>query len=319
MIKNKIIIIISGPTGVGKSDFAEKLARTLPIEIINADVGQFYKPLTIGTAKPDFTETRVPHHLFDILNTPINFSVSAFRDRVSSLLTEIWDRDHIPVLVGGSLFYLSSLFFPPRVGEIETVDTFKNVHTDALWHKLYAIDPERARAIEKNDRYRIIRALNIWLSTGCLPSYYAPHYDPLCPYLFYFLTRDTKLLNQRINSRVKKMIAKGWIAEVEQLISSDWIPFLKEKRLIGYNDIIQFLEKGNQEEYARLIEIVSRKTRRYAKRQKTFWRRLKLQLTNHIQRKQDSQSVVYTLDLNQNNESEYITKISTQLKERSSK
>ena len=109
--------IITGPTGVGKTDFVLKLADHLPIEIINADVGQFYAPLNIGTAKPDWRHEHVPHHLFDILDEPRSMTVIQYRTLAHSLIQECWARNTIPFFVGGSFFYIQSLLFPPREQE----------------------------------------------------------------------------------------------------------------------------------------------------------------------------------------------------------
>src|SRR5438105_3757180 len=98
------MLIIFGPTGVGKSDLAERIARNMPAEIINMDMGQFYAPLTIGTAKPDWRNACVPHHLFDIVNTPIDFSVVSYRESLIKCLNDVWGRGKIPIVVGGSGF-----------------------------------------------------------------------------------------------------------------------------------------------------------------------------------------------------------------------
>ena len=115
MKKNKRpVIVITGPTGSGKTALSHKLGQSLPIEIINADIGSFYQPMTIGTAKPDWRNEVVPHHMFDILNEPGSFDVAQYRTRCFELIQEIEARGNYPVIVGGSMFYIHSLFFPPR-------------------------------------------------------------------------------------------------------------------------------------------------------------------------------------------------------------
>ncbi len=111
----KFILIIFGPTGVGKTACADHIAKSQPIEIINMDMGQLYTPLTIGTAKPDWQSSPVTHHMFDIINDPVNFTVAEYRSKVAALVQEIWQRNKLPVLVGGSGFYVRSLLFPPQV------------------------------------------------------------------------------------------------------------------------------------------------------------------------------------------------------------
>lgn len=108
------LIIIAGPTGVGKSDVGLALASNINGEIINADVGQLYTPLSIGTAKPEWKESEVPHHLFDVLDKPVDFTVTQYRELLLKTVHDVCNRNRVPIIVGGSSFYLSSLFFPPK-------------------------------------------------------------------------------------------------------------------------------------------------------------------------------------------------------------
>ena len=108
----KKIIILYGPTGVGKSDCALALGEKFPLELINADVGQFYTSFSIGTAKPDWKNQKMAHHLFDILNEPIDFSVAEYRKKILETCQNIWQKSKTPIIVGGSGFYLKSIFFP---------------------------------------------------------------------------------------------------------------------------------------------------------------------------------------------------------------
>lgn len=267
----RTLFIITGPTGVGKTDLALGLARTMPIEIINGDSGQLYKPLTIGTAKPDWQSSPVPHHGFDILSEPIQYSVVAYRALVESLCNEIWGRHHIPVVVGGSLFYIQSLFFPPRA---PSAQANPQDMSDVSWDALYAIDPVRANAIHPHDTYRIARALTLWNSTARKPSTLSLQYDPLCDAHLIFLTRPRDILYQRINDRVKQMFEQGFVDEVAALQDTDWEPFLYQKKFIGYDDILMYLRHESPITRQQLIERIQQKTRHYAKRQHTFWRML---------------------------------------------
>ena len=134
---NPFILIISGPTGVGKTDFVFELSRHFPLEFINADVGQFYTPLTIGTAKPNWRHETVPHHLFDILDEPKSLSVMQYRDLASVLIRSCWERKKIPVFVGGSLFYLKSLLFSQAdVPSLEERNITIEVPAHVLWDEL---------------------------------------------------------------------------------------------------------------------------------------------------------------------------------------
>jgi tRNA dimethylallyltransferase len=266
------LLIITGPTAVGKTDIVLRLAQTIPSEIINADSGQMYTPLSIGTAKPDWRNEPVPHHLFDLSNEPANFSVTDFRERVVGLITKIHDRGRLPILVGGSAFYIQSLFFPPSKNVATPISVEKG---DFSWERLNEIDPERAKKIHKNDHYRIERALTLWEETGTLPSELVPVYKPLVPFHCLFLTRERDDLYQRIDQRVFQMIEEGWIEEVASLRSTSWESFLKKKKIIGYDIILEYLNKGIAESKKdELIEKIQKKTRNYAKRQMIFFKML---------------------------------------------
>lgn len=268
------IIIIYGPTGVGKTDFSSILSMHYPIEIINMDMGQLYTPLTIGTAKPDWRNEKIPHHLFDVIEQPMHCNVTTYHKWVEPLIQAIHARNAIPVLVGGSGFYLRSLFFPPHdnheIKEQATLDAQSEISFNAL----HAIDPERADDIHPNDTYRIQRALHIWQTTGKKPLYNKPIYNPL-PYnsVIICLQRDTQELYARINERVIAMIEKGWVQEVEQLMHTPWKSFINEKKVIGYNNISAYID-NHESDFESLITHIQQRTRNYAKRQMTFWRML---------------------------------------------
>src|ERR1700679_544548 len=140
------LIIIYGPTAVGKTECADLLAAKFPIEIINMDVGQLYVPLSIGTAKPDWKTSPIAHHLFDYLDKPVSWSVTDYRATVLEVIKQIRARGNTPVLVGGSSFYLTSLLFPPSQPSLkQPVPPLPEATSDA-WQLLLSIDPERACA-----------------------------------------------------------------------------------------------------------------------------------------------------------------------------
>ena len=171
-------ILVSGPTGVGKTAFVDILAQELPAEIVNGDMGQLYTPITIGTAKPDWKRSAIPHHMFDQINQPEPFTVIAFRQAVAATCADIWKRNKIPIIVGGSGYYLTSLFFPPAQHD-QIIQKHTHNPDQDLWQQLHDIDPVRAKEIDPSDSYRIERALDIWYSTGIKPSVYVPVYDPI--------------------------------------------------------------------------------------------------------------------------------------------
>lgn len=277
-LRENRFLILYGPTGVGKTDVAIELAEQIPAEIINMDMGQMYTPLTIGTAKPDWRSMKAPHHLFDIVGEPRNITVVQYRAACLNVMREIWARGNMPILVGGSGFYLQSLFFPP-VQEESLKKIEQSLDATALWDTLNAIDPQRASMIHPNDTYRLQRAISIWHSTGKKPSDYAPIYNPLAPYDVYCLTRERHELYERIDARVHIMMNEGWIEETKGLLGTPWEDFLRSKKIIGYADILEYLSSDLSPEMMKaMIHSIQQKTRNYAKRQMTFWRKLEKDL-----------------------------------------
>jgi len=276
---NNSMFIIFGPTGAGKTNLAMRIAEHIPVEIVNMDVGQFYKPLSIGTAKPVWQTSSVAHHLFDIINEPKHLTVIEYRNKLHTILNTIWRNKKLPIIVGGSGFYLKSLFFPPQMTKIYFNSKKHCLSQTDLWQSLQTIDPARAAQVDKNDTYRIKRALEIWHTTGQLPSAHAPLYKPLANYFLVFAMREKYDLYRRINDRVVQMIDQGWVDEVKALQGTDWVPFIQAKKIIGYDDILRYLA-GNQTEKNLLstIKIIQKRSRNYAKRQHTFWRMLEKKL-----------------------------------------
>ncbi len=262
------MIIITGPTATGKKECALELARLLDGEIFNDDVGQFYVPFSIGTAKPNWHSETIPHHLFDIIDNPKDFDVLKFYETVKELVKNIRQKGKTPIVVGGSVFYIKSLFFPPKAPGIDTGD----LGDKGSWDDLYAIDPERAASVNPTDTYRIKRALAIWQKTGIKPSIFAPTLDTSWGNVHIIaINREISDLNTRIELRTHAMIQQGWIDETRRLLDTVWEEFIARKKLIGYNEIIAYLKKqscnGND-----LVEEIALRTRQYAKRQRTFLR-----------------------------------------------
>lgn len=186
----------------------------------------------------------------------------------------MWQRQRVPVLVGGSLFYIKSLFFPPSyIAPHTQVPHHGDAYT--LWNQLYQVDPERANAIHPHDTYRVKRALAIWYTTGYKPSLFTPQFEPPSSAYITFLTRNRDDLYHRIDQRVYTMLEAGWLEEVEHL-SETWKTFLQQKHILGYPEIIAYL--NDHISYEALVEQIQKKTRSYAKRQITFWRSLEKQL-----------------------------------------
>ncbi len=264
------LTIITGPTAVGKTDFALMHAPAIRGTVINADVGQFYTPLTIGTAKPNWRRQAVPHVLFDIVDQPVDISAVDYCCRVKGVASDVLRHGGAPLIVGGSGFYVHSLLF--RIPEVTAVGRrLYAEQTEVLWQQLVAIDQVRAHQIDPHDRYRIERALDIWHGTGILPSQFTPQFAPDFNCRIIILWQPTKDLYPRINCRVDALLQQGWIDEVRAL--ETWQPFLLRKKLIGYDDIVRYLH-GEISSYDELSAVIAQKTRHYAKRQLTFMRML---------------------------------------------
>jgi tRNA dimethylallyltransferase len=274
-------LIITGPTASGKTYLSEQLIKKFPAQVINADIGQFYQPLSIGTAKPDLKNIFYQTHLFDIADKPIDITVVAYRKMVKALVDELFQQGESPVIVGGSLFYLKSLFFPPceHFGAMKIKKTRTNDIKD-LWQQLFEIDPVRAKEINQNDVYRINRALDIWEQTGVLPSLYKPRLNLPFRACIVFVQPPKEILHEKILLRTEHMIIKdGWLDEARRLRGTAWEQFLIKKRLIGYNEIFTWLAAGEKkEDLPSLIQRIQISTMQYAKRQITFWTSFKKQL-----------------------------------------
>ncbi len=280
----KYALILLGPTGVGKSGCAELLAESMPAEIINMDIGSFYTRLKIGTAKPDWKKSPIVHHMFDVIDKPESLSVTQYRTMVSKILNDVWQRGNVPILVGGSGFYLKSLFFPPKINPSCPEGSKKIQNDDVSWEKLNSIDPARAKHIHPNDTYRITRALELWASTGKKPSELVPAYNPLITdYDLVYLTRDRNELYTIINERTTQMMQQGLPNEAYQLYKDpEWKNFLSHKKIIGYDDFFPyFAQHGNNNKPIWLKQVADKigcRTRAYARRQEIFWKMLKKML-----------------------------------------
>jgi len=282
------VLFLYGPTGVGKSDYALRIAESIPSEIINMDMGQLYGPLSIGTAKPDIYATSVPHHCFGILNKPEHYTVTAYRTLCEAIINEVWRCGKLPIVVGGSGFYLKSLFFPPRSpilcnedneGAVNSAISWLDPNQIHDWDTLNALDPSRAAQIDPHDRYRIQRALSIWRDTGNKPSTFVPQFDPIDIAAAHIicLTRPRAELYDRINQRVDTMMSQGWLDEVRDLQHEGWEEFIRYKKIIGYNELCDVLHAKNQDVAQKISNatlLIKQRTRNYAKRQLSFWRSL---------------------------------------------
>lgn len=277
------LIVIAGPTASGKSELAQQIALERRGEILNFDSQQFYRGLEIGTGKVPKNQQRVPHWFLEVVEPGERISAMDFVRMAEPVLAELHRKNKLPILVGGTGLYLRALvegldLLPGRDPEIrqklETELRQKGVF--ALYQRLQEIDPLRAQQIQAQDSARIIRALEIFQSTGQLPSQLLTRGRPeflKYPTQTYWLSPPREELWKRIEVRVGEMFAQGWIQEVEDLLNTGHDPRVWPHRPLGYADIAEALEQGREKEPA-LQEKIVVKTRQYAKRQGTFFRGL---------------------------------------------
>lgn len=275
------VLAILGPTASGKSDLGMKVAAEVDGEIVNADALQVYRGFDIGTAKPTAEDRRaVPHHLLDLLEPEERFSAGEFARRGRAAIDAIRGRDRLPIVVGGSGFYLRALFeglspLPPANPELRALlaDRAATEGSDTLHGELAGVDPATARRLAPADVQRVVRALEVALSTGRpLSQWIADRpagHDPL-PAVRIALTLPRALLYDRIASRVAGMVASGWVEEVRTLLDRGHDPGAPAFQAIGYRQIVRHL-RGDWDLETAVADTV-RATRRFAKRQLTWFR-----------------------------------------------
>jgi len=283
VIRNKILIIICGPTAVGKTELSIKLALKFNGEIISADSMQFYKYMNIGTAKPDnYVLSKVKHYMIDICEPGEDFSAYNFINMAEKYIKEIYMKDKIPFIVGGTGLYIRSLIYglSDAPGADKSIrDKLKNIALKEglqfLYEKLKIIDPSYAEKISPNDYIRIIRALEVYEKRGLPFSYFCDKHikNPKYNALKIGLILPRKILYEKINKRTDDMIKNGLIEETKNLIQKGISKEFLKRKAIGYADIIDYLEGKISIEKA--IENIKKKTRNYAKRQLTWFKKEK--------------------------------------------
>ena len=276
-------VCLIGPTAIGKTGLSLALAAELDAEIVSVDSMQVYRYLDIGTAKATKAERQqVVHHLIDIVDPDEEYHVARFIADAAAAIAGIRRRGRLPLLVGGTGLYLKGLLeglfrMPPIPPEIrqELRQRLEREGEGALHAELARLDPDSARRIPPGDRQRLLRALEIMTATGIPWSRHLAERDqaPLLDnVLLLGLACDREQLYQRINARVDQMVAAGLREEVERVLAMGYAPSLKSLQSIGYRHMIEYLH-GNWG-WAEALELLARDTRRYAKRQLTWFRHL---------------------------------------------
>jgi len=277
------LVVVLGPTATGKSELAVELALRLGGEIVSADSVQVYKYLDIGTARITPRQQKgVPHHLLGFLEPDEEFTVARFQQLARSIIAEIGARSRLPFLVGGTGLYIQAVIDPyefPSHHGLEAVrkqlQSFVETGRGAeLYAELQRIDPEAARRIHPHDHHRLIRALEVYsLTRRPISSYQAKETAPSPEYdlAMIGLDRNRAELYRRIDLRVEKMFREGLVDEVRQLLGRGFESGLKPLQTLGYRQVIAYL--AGEHDLASAISLTKQATRKYAKRQLTWFRR----------------------------------------------
>ena len=272
------IILIAGPTGVGKTAASVSETKKIGGEIISADSMQIYRKMDIGTAKimPDEMKG-IPHHLIDIVEPYDEFSVKDFDDMSKTAIKEISGRSNIPVIAGGTGLYINAIVYDMDYNKVTTDSEFRNElwkyyeekGTEELYNILLKHDPETK--IEKQNIKRVIRAIEIIKNNGEFRQFSNMKKNSMYDIRMYVLYRERSKLYEIINSRVDHMVKSGLVDEVRSLLNDGLDKSCQSMKAIGYRQIISYLE--GEYDLNTAIELIKRDSRRYAKRQLTWFRR----------------------------------------------
>lgn len=294
----KKLVVIAGPTAVGKTKYAIDYALANNGEIVSLDSMQVYKYLDIGTAKPSKEELQlVPHYMIDEVMPTVNLNVKEFKDLANKYIDKIYEKGKIPVLVGGTGFYIKAVLYDTEFlyeDDIESskireelYDRLDKEGIDSLYSELQSIDPESAKKIPKNNERRVIRAIEFYkLHNMPISKHNREENEKESKYdfEFYVLDMDREELYDRINKRVDMMIENGLLKEVKTLIDMGLDKNLNSMKSIGYSELYDFckereviddinnLDMDSRNKLNLLIDLIKQHSRNYAKRQMTWFR-----------------------------------------------
>ena len=281
----KPLVILAGPTAVGKTALSVELAGKIDAEIISADSMQVYRHMDIGTAKIKENEMcGIRHHLIDIFEPGDEFNVTIFKELAKKSIDDITERGKIPILAGGTGFYIQAVLNDISFTEHET-DTglrdelsryAKENGNEALYHRLVSIDSDAAAKIHPNNVKRVIRAIEYCMTTGGLFSKHnetESEKKPPYNFVYFVLTMDRETLYERIDRRIDTMLEHGLVEEVRGLLSSGCSKCMVSMQGLGYKEVIDYINGVTS--YDEMVYILKRDTRHFAKRQLTWFKREK--------------------------------------------
>lgn len=279
------LIVIAGPTAVGKSQLALQVAAQLGTEIISADSAQVYRYMDIGTAKPTALEQQqIKHHLIDLVNPDQPFSVADYQQAANEVIKELWSAGKLPLMVGGTGLYIRAVTtayaFGRKGADFRTRRSYEREALEyglrSLHHKLQQLDPEAARKIHPNDQKRIIRALEVYHLEGKPISEQVTRTmiteSPFKPIII-GLNMDRVVLYERIEKRVEKMLDAGFLEEIRSLKDRGYGEADPGMQILGYRQLFKYLEGYSGWEDT--VAAIKKETRNLAKRQLTWFRREK--------------------------------------------
>lgn len=280
-LKEHKVLFIVGPTAVGKTMMSLEIAEALDAEIVSADSRQVYRFMDIGTAKPTPTElARIPHHFIDVRSPDQFYSAGEYGGEARLCIENLFARGRLPVVVGGSGFYIQALadgLFAPPVSDHAVKEKWRRRiledGKESVFECLRRIDPQSAARLHPNDTQRAVRALEVYDLTGLPISHYrrgAEHPADFTP-IFVGLDRERQALYRRVEERVAFMMENGLVAEVRALLDKGFTPQLNALRTVGYQEVFSHL--NGDIGLAEMIELIKTNSRRYAKRQLTWFRR----------------------------------------------
>ena len=281
ILNKQRVVVVCGPTGIGKTTLSIHLAEHFGGEIVGADSMQIYRHMDIGTAKPTPAErARIPHHMIDTADPDDAYDAARYSAEARQCIDQIHDRGKLPFVVGGTGLYIRALLHglcDAQPADPIIRERLRAKASDdggkALYDRLKACDPSTARRIHPNDTYRIIRSLEIFEVTGKpMSAYQHRHQFAENPFhvLKIGLHMDREALYERIDFRVEQMITDGLLFEVSRLLQMGYGPDLKPMQSLGYRHMVDYI--SNNIEWEEAVRTMKRDTRRYAKRQLTWFR-----------------------------------------------